>query len=188
MYTRGSKKPTDGGSKSNKYLKSQGKDPLRDMLNYAQKWSRAFEAELVDDGKATLHLGCEDQAQAANALLHDTNIDDALGSWASLLLDPGVDEPEQPTLVEILWAVTKCTASVYNLKDQFGGLREEVSWRQDLQKICEQTMAVKSRVSDIEDQLPPLTRETGPTIWIIICAATMFALWVCLKRQRGETQ
>lgn len=72
------------------------------MLYYTQKLSRALEAKLVDDGKATCHLGCGVQAQAADALLPDTNIDDALGSQASPLLDPGVDEPEQFTLAEIL--------------------------------------------------------------------------------------
>lgn len=53
-----------------------------------------------------------------------------------------------------------CTALVNTLKDQFGGLREEVSLvRQDLQKIREKTTAVESRVSDIKDKLPPLARE-----------------------------
>lgn len=63
---------------------------------------------------------------------------------------------EQPTLADILKAVHVCTAAVTDVKEQFGGLREEVSLlRQDLQKVRERATAVESRVCDIEEQLPP---------------------------------
>lgn len=53
-----------------------------------------------------------------------------------------------------------CTASVNTLKEQFGGVREDVSLlRQDLQKIRERTTAVESRVSEIEDKLTPVALE-----------------------------
>lgn len=52
-----------------------------------------------------------------------------------------------------------CMASVNTLKYQFGGLREEALLCQDLQKIWERMTAVESRVSDIDNKLPPLARE-----------------------------
>lgn len=68
--------------------------------------------------------------------------------------EPG-EEGEQPTLAAILRAVNKCTASVNNLQERFGGLKEEVSLvRQDLQKIRERNTASESRIREIEDKLP----------------------------------
>lgn len=78
----------------------------------------------------------------------------------SLPLHTDTEDTEQPTLAEILRAVHACTASVNTLKEQFGGLRENVSLqRQDLQKIREHTTTVGSRVSVVEDKLPPVVRE-----------------------------
>lgn len=72
---------------------------------------------------------------------------------------PSEDSP-QPTLSEILHAVHKCTASVDNLKERFGVLRETVSLLcQDLQKIRERTFTVEGRVSDTEDQMSSLNRD-----------------------------
>lgn len=50
------------------------------------------------------------------------------------------------------------------LKEKFGGLRETATllW-QDLQKIRERTTAMEGRVSDVEDQLPPLNRDVRMT-------------------------
>lgn len=51
---------------------------------------------------------------------------------------------------------------VNTTKEQFGSNAKEVSLlRQDLQKIRECTTAVESRVSEIEDQVPPLARDTN---------------------------
>lgn len=58
-------------------------------------------------------------------LCNPDNADNA-DSSTLLLSAPVPDEQEQPTLVGILRAVHMCTASVNTLKDQFGGLREEV--------------------------------------------------------------
>lgn len=70
-------------------------------------------------------------------------------------------ELQNPTLAEILRAVHKCTASVNTLQERLGGLKEEVSLiRKDLQKIRERTTATESRISDIEDKLPPLIRDS----------------------------
>lgn len=64
-------------------------------------------------------------------------------------------EQDQLTLADILWAVNKCTASVYTQKEQFGRFEETVALiRQDLQKVRERTTAAKSRISDLEDKLP----------------------------------
>lgn len=57
--------------------------------------------------------------------------------------------------------MNNCTASVNTLKVQVGGQREDGSLlRQDLQKIRERTTTVESRVSDVEDQLPPIAQDT----------------------------
>lgn len=67
----------------------------------------------------------------------------------SMLVDtqaPGTQNPEKPTLADILRTVNNCTVSVNTLKEQFGGLREDVSlMRQDMQNIRERTTAVESR-------------------------------------------
>lgn len=47
------------------------------------------------------------------------------------------------------------------LKDHFGDLKEVVAPSgQDIQKFREGTMAVESRVSDLEYKLPPVIRES----------------------------
>ncbi|XP_073467611.1 uncharacterized protein [Aquarana catesbeiana] len=82
------------------------------------------------------------------------------GAWQSQPQRTPREETSQTTLGEILHAVHKSTASVDDLKEKFGGPRETVSLlRQDLQKIRERTTAVEGRVSDMEDQMPPLTRD-----------------------------
>lgn len=70
------------------------------------------------------------------------------------------EDTQQPTLNDILRAVRRCTASVDGLKEQFGGLTETVSLlRKDFQKIRERTTAVEARISEVEDQMPPITRD-----------------------------
>lgn len=55
-------------------------------------------------------------------MLSSHNAYDEIDSQTPLPTDTIQDEPEQPTLAEILCAVHMCTASVNTLKDQFGGL------------------------------------------------------------------
>lgn len=87
---------------------------------------------------------------------------DQAGSYTNILEeteDPGEEEGEQPTLAVILRTVNKCTASINNLQERFGGLKEEVGLiRQDLQKIRERTTAAESRISELEDKLPNMLR------------------------------
>lgn len=128
------------------------------MLYYAQELSGAGSSALHDaqaflsDPELTEHEG-------PNAL------DDTVPLETSLVATPDIfnmpaDNVAQPKLSEILQAVYKCTVSVDDLKECFGGLKETVSLlRQDIQKIRERTMAVEGWVSDLEDQMPPLTRD-----------------------------
>lgn len=47
---------------------------------------------------------------------------------------------------------------------RLGGMTEEVALlRQDIPKICERTMAVEGRNSNLEDKLPPLIHESRST-------------------------
>lgn len=93
-------------------------------------------------------------------------LDDTLPLEGSLILNADgsesmQEEVQQPTLSDILRAVQSCTASVNGLKVQFGSLTETVSLlRHDIQKIRERTTAVEGRISEVEDILPPLTRDT----------------------------
>lgn len=76
---------------------------------------------------------------------------------SQVLQELEMPDQKQPTLANILRAVNSCTASINTLKDQFGGLRGDVSLLcQDLQRIQERTTAMESRVSDVENQLHPL--------------------------------
>lgn len=54
--------------------------------------------------------------------------------------------------------------SLCNLQACFGGLKEEFSLlMQDIQKIRERTAAAESRISEIEDKLPMMIRESQST-------------------------
>lgn len=82
-----------------------------------------------------------------------------------LTFDIPQDDTPQPTLTEILRVVHRCTTSVDDLKEWIGGLTETVSLlRQDLQKIQEMTAALEGRISDLENQLLPLPRDTRVAI------------------------
>lgn len=97
-------------------------------------------------------------------MLRDADTEPPEAQVEELTEDSGGEENEQPTLAMILKAVNKCTASVNTLQERFGGLKEEVSLiRQDLQKIRERTTAAESRISEIEDKLPPLIRDSQST-------------------------
>lgn len=114
---------------------------------------------------------------------------DSLDPQPPASLDSEADQPEQPMLAEIL--SNKCTASVNALKEQFWGLIQKVSllWP-DLQRKRERTTVVESRISDMEDKLPPLTRDTQPTswkrtlitgrkTWRTVTASIIFVQWAC---------
>lgn len=74
------------------------------------------------------------------------------------------DEQEKPTLREILKAVNKCTALVDTFKSYLRSLSEDVAViRHDLQEIRERTTATESRISDLEDKLPSLMRDSQTT-------------------------
>lgn len=74
------------------------------------------------------------------------------------------EDGKQPTLSDILRAVHKCTASVNTSKEHFGGLQKVVGLIcQDLQKMREHTTVAESRISDIDDKLNPLIKDTLST-------------------------
>lgn len=158
---RSSTKQHDSSGKSHTAQKhqgkDQGKDQPRDMLYYAQKMQGA---------------GCSNPP-TIQAYHYDTNrghsppaLDDTVPLESSMVFTPDMfdmlqEDIQKPTLNDILRAVHRCTASVDGLKEQFGGLTETVSLlRQDLQKIRERTTSVEGRISDMKDQMPPLTRDT----------------------------
>lgn len=70
-----------------------------------------------------------------------------------------VDNTE-PTLRDILSAVTVCNKSISHLTDEVKGVKAEISYvRQDMQKLRERTAAIESRVSVMEDDLVPMQRD-----------------------------
>lgn len=71
-----------------------------------------------------------------------------------------LQQSEEPTLKDVLAAVTKCNSALAHLSVQVGSMQEQLSFvRHDIQKVNERTTAVEGRVSDIEDKLPPLSRD-----------------------------
>lgn len=146
---RGLEKKSEQGGKSSKLPK--GKEQPRDMLYYTQKLA----------GHSTSHIPDSPQPNREDTGMLDDTV--PLDLQQDLMSDPSDSPSEdsiQPSLSDILHAVHKCTASVDDLKEKFGGLKETVSlMRQDLQKIRERTTAVEGRVSEVEDQLPPLNRD-----------------------------
>lgn len=144
---RGADKPPEG--KQPKFSKAPKEQP-RDMLFYTQRVSAAVHST-PNTQSEDMEMGGQDDTLP---------LESSLGLGPNNAESPG-DENTQPTLTDILIAVHKCTAAVGDLKVQFGGLAESVSLlRQDLQKIRERTTAAEGRISDIEDQLPPLARDT----------------------------
>lgn len=64
------------------------------------------------------------------------------------------EEPE-PTLRNILMAVTSCNTSITVLTDEIKGVKAEISFvRQDMQKLRERTSALEGRVSTLENMAP----------------------------------
>lgn len=68
----------------------------------------------------------------------------------------GSDDPE-PTLWEILAAVTSCNHTLHSLTSEIKGVKFKITLvRQDMQKLRDCTVALEGRVSMIEDDMAPL--------------------------------
>lgn len=133
-------KKTEQGGKSNKHPKP--KEQPRDILYYAQRLSGPADSFLASSQQVKHSPEPADREDAG--LLDDTVPLDSLPDLMPDLFDMPSEDSAQPTFSEILHAVYKCTASVDELKEKFGRLRETVSLlRQDLQKIMERTTAVE---------------------------------------------
>lgn len=77
-----------------------------------------------------------------------------------LATHPELHQEEEPTLKDVLAAVTKCNSALSNLSVQVGSMQEQISFvRHDIQRVTERTTAVEVRVSDLEDKLPPLLQD-----------------------------
>lgn len=158
----------EGQHKQQKGSKDGSADHPKDIRYYAQKLSEksglaaAQSLSECPDFNDTEEEECV-REQGAGAMLTQGEVSDAIAD------EPEEHEEEeegseQPTLADILKAVNKCTASVNNLQVRFGGLKEEVSLiRQDIQKIRERTTAAESRISELEDKLPTLIRDSQST-------------------------
>lgn len=120
------------------------------MLYYAKKLAGAVEQREDMSVTPAIFQPQPEDAWSAQGLSQDT--------------EQQGDEGEQLTLAAILQAVHRCTALVHTLQEQFGGLKEELGFiRHDLQKNRESTTAAEGRISDIEDKLTPLLRDTQIT-------------------------
>lgn len=74
-------------------------------------------------------------------------------------LQPGEECMPEPTLRDIMVAVSTCNVSLKTLTEHMGDLKEDmVRVRQDIRQINERVKVVESRVSEVEDQLPPLSK------------------------------
>lgn len=72
-------------------------------------------------------------------------------------------DPE-PTLRDILAAVTVCNSSITNLAGEVKSMKMEISFvHQDMQKLHECTSAVEGRISTLEDEWQPLQRDVKYT-------------------------
>lgn len=65
------------------------------------------------------------------------------------------DTPE-PTLADVMQAVTKCNHALSSLTVQFESFQEDIGHvRRDIQKVAERTTRIETRISDLEDQFVP---------------------------------
>ena len=163
---RGGDRGKETVSKAPKKNKEGSGDPPKDMRYYAQKLTGKppeTSAQPMDDCAPHSDTEMEEgeNVQGAGAILDHTESNAGL-QWDTE--EPEVEGGDQPTLAAILKAVNKCTASVNGLRLRFGSLEEEVGLiRHDIQKMRERTTAVEGRISDLEDRMPPLIRETQNT-------------------------
>lgn len=105
-YSRGADKPKDAG----KPPKTNGKDPLRDMLYYTQKLSGLMGQRGEEDMDATpaiLH------AALTGEQLSQAPSDTQESALTEIEVEEGGEEAAQLTLADILRAVHNCTASAY---------------------------------------------------------------------------
>lgn len=71
------------------------------------------------------------------------------------------DDLPEPTLKDVLLAVNRCNTALSSLTVQFEGFKEDITRvRHDIQKVVERTTRVETRVSEVEDQIAPLQRDT----------------------------
>lgn len=141
--------------------KGTGKDPPRDMVYYAQKLAGQAASGSREDmlnTPAVFHTQPEEEVHTQGPAASPSQ------TLPDMEEDEEGDDTEQPSLAEILRAVHKCTVSLHTLQDQFGGLKEELGFiRHDLQKTRERTTAAEGRISELEDKITPLLRETQIT-------------------------
>lgn len=98
----------------------------------------------------SLHAGICDSPMSA-AILHVSTPG---------LITEAADVTPEPTLRDVLQAVTLCHASISSLTLQLGTLKEDIGLvRQDIRRVSERTTEVETRVSDLEDRLEPMQRD-----------------------------
>lgn len=116
-------KPKEPGKTHPKTPKHQGKEAPRDMIYYTQKLNGALLQSPEEELEATpaIFNAAGEGTPSMLSLTHSTDQPSPEQEE-----DEGDEEIKQPTLVDILRAVHKCTASVHTLQEQFGGLIEEV--------------------------------------------------------------
>lgn len=77
-------------------------------------------------------------------------------------LPPDEAPISEPTIADVYKMVAQCSTALTSLNANMGGLKEEVLLiRQDMRQFKERVGELEGRVSDMEDQLPPVKK--GPT-------------------------
>lgn len=67
---------------------------------------------------------------------------------------------EEPSLKDILLAINNCKASLFELSDQFKGIRNDFfSLRQEVQEVCGRTAVLEGRISQVEDDVLQMRQE-----------------------------
>lgn len=116
---RGQDKKMEQGGKSNKPPKH--KDQYRDMLYYTQKLAGPADSSQATAQHSAIPTEKADRDTADR--LDDPEPMESVPDPMPDLFDAHLEDSPQPTLSKILHAVHKCTASVNDLKEKFGGTR-----------------------------------------------------------------
>lgn len=79
---------------------------------------------------------------------------------SELINDPNLPLNREPTITDVFMAVGVCNGSLKDLCEQMKGVKADLLLvRQDLQKTAERTTALEERVSGLEDNVLPITKE-----------------------------
>lgn len=74
--------------------------------------------------------------------------------------DSPAEHATEPTLRDILSAVTSCNTAITALTTEIKGVKQEINLvRHDMQKLRDHTTALEGRLSNVEDEVAPLQRE-----------------------------